>query len=287
MRHNTVCSYGEAAFAGLTLALNTRWGFVVLAPILLFVHLRVVLREERYLEQKFGGDYRRYRTIVPTQHGADLNQSGAPVSKRSSIMAPRFIARQLANPSGMFGRLIGVLMNRHNARMNAFAVRELQLTSSDRVLEIGFGGGVALPALIAQARSVAGVDRSNEMVACARRRFARAVTAGRADFRQGDVDALPFGPGSFSKAQTVNTIYFWDSLDAGFAEIRRVLAPQGRLAIGFLPKERMQRMRLPPDVFTLRAPEDVIAALRRVGFESPSVKRPDARTPWHVVVATS
>src|SRR5262249_37824050 len=202
-------------------------------------------------------------------------------------MAPRFVARQLANPSGMFGHLIGLLMNRHNARMNAFAVRELQLMSSDTVLEIGFGGGSALPALIAQGRSVSGVDQSNEMVAWARRRFAKAVTAGRADFRQGCVDALPFGPGSFSKAITVNTIYFWDSLDAGFAEIRRVLAPRGRLAIGFLAKERMQRMRIPPDVFTMRAPEDVIAALRRVGFESPSVKRPDGRIPWNVIVATS
>ena len=47
-------------------------------------------------------------------------------------------------------------MNRHNAKLNAFAVHQLNLTSSDRVLEIGFGGGVTLPLLIKQARFVGG-----------------------------------------------------------------------------------------------------------------------------------
>jgi protein-L-isoaspartate O-methyltransferase len=75
-------------------------------------------------------------------------------------MAPRFMARQLARPKGLLGRLIARLMNRHNAKMNAFAVQLLQLTPSDRVLEIGFGGGVSLPTLIKRIGFVGGVDRS-------------------------------------------------------------------------------------------------------------------------------
>ena len=61
---------------------------------------------------------------------------------------PRFVARQLSHPKGFLGRIFGRLMNRHNANMNAFAIRQLELTSSDRVLEIGFGGGVTLQRLI-------------------------------------------------------------------------------------------------------------------------------------------
>jgi hypothetical protein len=38
-------------YLGLTLAFNTWWGVVLLVPILIVVHLGVVLREERYLEQ--------------------------------------------------------------------------------------------------------------------------------------------------------------------------------------------------------------------------------------------
>jgi protein-S-isoprenylcysteine O-methyltransferase Ste14 len=51
-------------YAGLTLAVNTLWGFAVLAPLLVLMHLGVVRREERYLEAKFGDEYRRYRETV-------------------------------------------------------------------------------------------------------------------------------------------------------------------------------------------------------------------------------
>jgi protein-S-isoprenylcysteine O-methyltransferase Ste14 len=36
----------------------------VLIPLLLVMHLGVVLREERYLEQRFGEQYRQYRSRV-------------------------------------------------------------------------------------------------------------------------------------------------------------------------------------------------------------------------------
>src|SRR6476646_1825514 len=51
-------------YFGLTLAFNTWWGIVVLVPLLIIMHYGVVLREERYLEQKFGETYRQYRSKV-------------------------------------------------------------------------------------------------------------------------------------------------------------------------------------------------------------------------------
>ena len=49
---------------GLTLAVNTWWGVFVLVPLLIIMHRGVVLREERYLEVKFGESYRQYRSKV-------------------------------------------------------------------------------------------------------------------------------------------------------------------------------------------------------------------------------
>ena len=201
-------------------------------------------------------------------------------------MPPRFIARQLSRPTGFFGRIMGRLMNRHNAKLNAYAVRQLELTPSDRILEVGFGGGVTLPSLIAGAAFVGGVDRSREMVRRAKTRFSEAVLAGRAIFREGNVEELPFEVSSFGKVCTVNTVYFWSSLDAGFAEIHRVLSPGGRVVVGFLPKERMDRMGMPKGIFTSRAPEDVIAALTKAGFSDVRIERPEPTTPWNVLVAT-
>jgi protein-S-isoprenylcysteine O-methyltransferase Ste14 len=51
-------------YLGLTLAINTWWGIVVLVPLLIIMHRGVVLREERYLEHKFGETYRQYRSTI-------------------------------------------------------------------------------------------------------------------------------------------------------------------------------------------------------------------------------
>src|SRR5262245_53818862 len=200
-------------------------------------------------------------------------------------MPPRFIACQLASPQGPFGRVIGHLMNWHNARMNAFTAARLAPSSTDRVLEIGFGGGVLTRSLVRSGAFVAGIDRSRVMVAQAKRRFRKAIAQGCAVFLEGDVEVLPFADATFDKVATVNTIYFWTSLDAGFREIHRVLTPGGRLIVGFLPKERMDRMGMPTDMFTTRAPDDVVAALVMAGFANPAIERPNPATPWNVVAA--
>lgn len=201
-------------------------------------------------------------------------------------MPPRFVCKQLSHPSGIFAPIMGLLMNRHNAKMNAFALEQLRLTSADRVLEIGFGGGLNLPHLIAAAGFVGAVDRSSAMVRRARSRFAQAISAGHADFREGNVEAIPFPASSFEKVCTVNTVYFWDFLEGGFAEIRRVLSPDGYAAIGFLPKDHMDRMGMAPDIFATRAPNEIVAALERTGFSKIRIERPTPSTAWNVVLAS-
>jgi ubiquinone/menaquinone biosynthesis C-methylase UbiE len=177
-------------------------------------------------------------------------------------------------------------MNRGNAKMNAFAVRQLELDPLDRVLEVGFGGGVTLSSLLDVVSFVGGIDRSREMVDWAKARFAAAVAAGRADFRQGSVEAIPFEAASFGKAFTVNTVYFWRSLDAGFSDIHRVLLPGGRLVVGLLPKEWMDKMGHPADIFTTRTTNEVIAAISKSGFHDAHVERPEPTTRWNTIVAT-
>src|SRR5262245_21486352 len=49
----------------LAVGLASDWTALLLVPWALVMHVGVVLREERYLEQKFGDDYRRYKDRVP------------------------------------------------------------------------------------------------------------------------------------------------------------------------------------------------------------------------------
>jgi len=51
-------------YLGITLAGNTWWCMVVLVPLLGALHFGIVLREERYLQQKFGDQYLSYRQRV-------------------------------------------------------------------------------------------------------------------------------------------------------------------------------------------------------------------------------
>jgi ubiquinone/menaquinone biosynthesis C-methylase UbiE len=200
-------------------------------------------------------------------------------------MTPRFIARQLSRPTGLAGAIIGYLMNRGNAKINHFALEHLEVKTTDRVLEIGFGGGVILSPLVENAGFVVGLDRSPDVIRRAGRKFARARAGRRAAFHEGHVETLPFGASSFEKIITVNTVYFWKSLDQGFRECHRVLASTGLLVVGFLPKDRMDRMGMPADIFTSRTREQMVAAIESAGFANVRVEKPQANTAWMILVA--
>jgi arsenite methyltransferase len=201
-------------------------------------------------------------------------------------MTARFVARQLSRPSGLLGKFVLSVMNRKNAKMNKFAIRQLSVVRSDRVLEIGFGGGVTIPDLIENARFVAGVDRSPDVIRQAKTKFSHAVVSGKASFHEGSVEALPFNSSSFEKAFTVNTVYFWRSLDTGLREIHRVLAPGGHLVMGFLPKEWMDRLKLPADIFTSQTSAGVVTAIQEAGFRVIRIAKPQPATAWVVIVAS-
>ncbi|MFT3805284.1 MAG: methyltransferase domain-containing protein [Burkholderiaceae bacterium] len=173
-------------------------------------------------------------------------------------------------------------MNRGNARLNSYALSQLRLGAEDRVVEIGFGGAVVVPQLLRDAAFVCGVDRSQDVVDAASRRFAEAVRTGRAAFRVGTIENLPLPDATFDKALSVHTLYFWQSLEAGSEEIARILKPGGQVVLGFLPKAHMDRLNMPVDIFTPREPNEVIAALQEAGFRDVEVRRQTAETAWLV-----
>jgi len=116
------------------------------------------------------------------------------------------------------------LFNR-DPKSNLAAVDLLSLNADDRFLDLGCGLGAALEHADATGAETAGIDPSPAMV----ERAARRVPG--ADVREGSAESVPFEDDRFTAALAVSTYHHWADPDAGFAEVRRVLVPGGRLLI--------------------------------------------------------
>ncbi len=150
-------------------------------------------------------------------------------------------------PTGWSGRMIGHVMALQHRTLTEWAIGLVGVEPTDRVLDVGCGGGMAMKLMARQAASgfVAGVDYSDEMVRQASRRNAAGVRAGRVDARRGDALSLPFDDASFDKVVAIETFYFWPDPAQGLREAYRVLRPDGRLAIALeMSKEGFARSRI-------------------------------------------
>jgi ubiquinone/menaquinone biosynthesis C-methylase UbiE len=179
-----------------------------------------------------------------------------------------FLARQLGDPSGWFGRLLLKFLNRRNATLNDLVLETLQLQPGDRILEIGFGGGDLMQKLVATGKParVVGVERSPEALKLCQRRFRSAIDRGTVALHLANAEALPFPEAQFHQVCTVNTLYFWPDAPQVLAECRRVLQPGGRLVIGYASKVYLEQQQLLAHGFTAYEPAEVEALLEAAGF---------------------
>lgn len=154
-------------------------------------------------------------------------------------MFQKFISKQFACPSGLYGRLFTARwMEKANTEMNALTLERLAMNANDRLIEIGFGSGFLLERILnsRSCKFAAGVELSNEMVKLVRRRLQRFIDARSAEVMLGDIENLPYKDAEFSKLCSVNTLYFWKSPLTALVECRRVLKSGGLIALCFNSK---------------------------------------------------
>lgn len=100
-----------------------------------------------------------------------------------------------------------------------------------RLLDLGSGTGALLPLLAEWSVSLdayVGADASPEMLRIAAERTS---SGGRRAFAAAVADALPFAGGAFDTVVTASSLHYWEDVDSSLTEIRRVLAPGGRLIV--------------------------------------------------------
>jgi ubiquinone/menaquinone biosynthesis C-methylase UbiE len=145
--------------------------------------------------------------------------------------------QMFGRPKGILGQLGGFILARTKRDFTQWVIHLLEVQPDDKVIEVGFGPGVAIQ-ILADAVStgyVAGVDYSEEMVEQARVRNAKAIEAGLVQLQYGLVEALPFADDTFDKALAINSMQVWSDAIAGLREMRRVMKVGGKIALGFTP----------------------------------------------------
>jgi SAM-dependent methyltransferase len=150
------------------------------------------------------------------------------------------IVAQFGRPTGVAGQAVGwVMAARHsNRHRNEWVVSLLDVEPTDRVLEIGFGPGIAVRELAQRAfkGKIYGVDHSEVMARQATRRNAVAVCSGLVQLHVGAVDALPELPEALDKILAVNSLQFWPEPVTRLEELLARLRPGGRIAIAQQPR---------------------------------------------------
>jgi SAM-dependent methyltransferase len=175
------------------------------------------------------------------------------------------VVAQFHRPHGVGGRAAGWVMAHRgsNRDRNRWSAGLLDVQPDDRVLEIGFGPGIAIEAMARRATRgrVVGVDHSEVMVRQATRRNAAAMRAGRVDLRLGNAEHLPAFDAPFDKILAVNSLMFWDDPIARLKELRDLLRPGGQIAIAYQPRGPGSS-----DVAIARAGREIAGHLGTAGF---------------------
>jgi ubiquinone/menaquinone biosynthesis C-methylase UbiE len=182
-------------------------------------------------------------------------------------------------PIGLVTALGMLAMGRGYARL---AVDLAAVSDADRLVDIGCGPGNAVRAAAARGARVVGVDPAPAML-----RLARVVTRDSPgiSWSAGGAEALPVSDGWATVAWSLKTVHHWKDVTAGLAELRRVLAPSGRLLV-------MERCVQPGATglashgWTEAQAESFVAQCRAAGFAGARVEqRPQGRGAVWVVRA--
>jgi ubiquinone/menaquinone biosynthesis C-methylase UbiE len=180
------------------------------------------------------------------------------------------------------GRIAGWAMSFGRSRSTRLLVDLAGVGPGDRVVDVGCGPGLFLRAAAERGATAVGVDPSVRM----RRLALRRIPAGlrpAVTVVDGAAERLPLADGSATVAWAVASFHHWSDPDAGLDEVRRVLAPGGRLLIA----ERLadQRGWFRGHALTWEAAEGLAAKVRRAGFAEVAVARHQAGRRQLVVVA--
>jgi SAM-dependent methyltransferase len=154
------------------------------------------------------------------EDAAAWRSTGLPESAFAEWLTDR-VARR---PAGPRAREVYGADDVHDFARRAI-LDALALGPSDRLLDIGCGGGLLLRAALETGATATGLDHSADMVRLAAERAPAATVV------EGEAGALPFAAAAFTAVSMSIVLIFLADPVAALRECQRVLEPGGRLAV--------------------------------------------------------
>ena len=123
-------------------------------------------------------------------------------------------------------------MNENHREISEFAFSLVNVGNSDKILDIGCGGGVNIEKFLKlTSGNVDGLDYSEVSVRASVEQNQKAVDEKRCRIIQADVSDMPIDDEEYDLASAFETIYFWPDIEKSFKEVSRILKPNGQFMI--------------------------------------------------------
>jgi len=181
------------------------------------------------------------------------------------------------------------------------AIRHLEDLRPQRILDVATGtADFAIAALRLLPREVVGVDIAEEMLKHAREKVAQRGLSKQVRLQKGEAEHLDFETGSFDASIVAFGARNFEDLEAGLAEMHRILRPGGKVVVlefsrpalfpfrqayffyfnnmvpligRLISKHDYAYRYLPDTVLKFPEGEDFLAILRKVGFTATAEER--------------
>jgi ubiquinone/menaquinone biosynthesis C-methylase UbiE len=201
-----------------------------------------------------------------------------------------FFSKQARKPEGLFGRIVmRIVFDQGNAFLNDFVSDLMSVQTDDRIIEIGSGTGKLIHKMAQKMDRglIEGIDFSSAMVSVAIRRNKNNIANGKVKIVEDNFDEMAYEKDSFTKACSVNTLYFWSSPMHTAKKIADILKPDGKLILAFEDIEQLKQRKLNKDVFHLYSKDEVKDLLINAGFSNNVniVSKKKGNSIFHCVVA--
>lgn len=191
------------------------------------------------------------------------------------------LSKTFSRPKGWLGSIAGFIMANENKSLNQWAIRHLDLTDGENILEIGYGPGYSIKHMLKHYQNlhIDGLDASSTMQEQAQSRVSKRAKNKQVRLYVGKIEKTRLPGEQYDKVLSVNNFTIWDDPKTGLLNLYHTLKPGGTLVIVMQPREKGADANRTKEIG-----ENILNDMQFAGFDQFSIEYEDIRPTLAVCV---